>query len=639
MASLTPPATATPAPRSKLAILAVGALGVVFGDIGTSPLYAFRQCFMGEHAPAPTPEHILGILSLIFWTLVGVVCIKYATFILKANHDGEGGTLALLGLLYPTDSTRAWLQGSLPPIAMIILFGTAALYGDGVITPAISVLSAVEGLNVWTAAAQNFTVPITAVILIGLFAFQPRGTGKIGALFGPVMVLWFVAIGILGAIALAQHPAALQALDPRRALSFTTRGGMTTVVVLGATVLAVSGVEALYADLGHFGIGPIRLGWYTVVFPALALNYFGQGALALGSPATIQGSPFYALVPSWGLVPMVILATAATIIASQALISGAFSLTQQAVQLGYLPRLNVMHTSHEQEGQIYVPFVNVMLAVLCIMLVIAFKKSDNLADAYGLAVTITMLTTTFAYAALTRIKWQWPWWQTILVTAFFLMFDGSFLIGNIPKIPTGGWIPLVIAVVVFTFFVTWYAGRRRHGAVLAKMSMPVDDFLRDIDERPPTPLVGTAIFLTAHPSGIPYALNHQWLRSHVTFEVVVLLTIVYEARPYVHNRERVTLEELRENTFYRVTASYGFMEMPDTDEILHECRKADPDYEFNRTTFYLAESEIVAAQGPDAMRKWQRTLYAWMVTNSRPLSTVLNLPISHIVKVGVQIPI
>ena len=639
MASLTPPATATPAPRSKLAILAVGALGVVFGDIGTSPLYAFRQCFLGDNAPAPTPDHILGILSLIFWTLVSVVCIKYTIFVLQANHDGEGGTLALLGLLYPTESTRAYLQGALPPIAAIILFGTAALYGDGVITPAISVLSAVEGLNVWTAAAQSFTVPITVAILLGLFAFQSRGTGKIGAMFGPVMVLWFLTIGTLGAVALARHPAALAALDPLRALSFVAHGGMTTVVVLGATVLAVSGVEALYADLGHFGIGPIRLAWYAVAFPALALNYFGQGALALGDPSVLQDSSFYALVPSWGLVPMVILATAATIIASQALISGAFSLTQQAVQLGYVPRVNVMHTSDEQEGQIYIPFVNAMLAILCILLVIGFKKSERLADAYGLAVTITMLTTTFAYAALTRVKWNRPWWQTAAVTAFFLLFDGSFLIGNIPKIPTGGWIPLVIALVVFTFFVTWYAGRRRHGAVLAKMSIPVDEFLRDIDARPPVPLVGTAIFLTAHPSGIPYALSHQWLRSHVTFEVVVLLTIVYEASPYVHNRRRITLEELRENTFYRVTASYGFMEMPDTHEILQGCRQADPDYDFKKTVFYLAESEIVAAKGPGAMAGWQRTLYAWMVTNSRPLSTVLKLPISQIVKVGVEIPV
>ncbi|MGH7682750.1 MAG: KUP/HAK/KT family potassium transporter, partial [Vulcanimicrobiaceae bacterium] len=461
--------------------LGLGALGVVFGDIATSPLYAFRQCFLGDHAPAPTPENIISIASLFFWTLVGVVCIKYATFIMRANHDGEGGTLALLGLIYPTDPLKAASHRSLPIIALVILFGTAALYGDGVITPAISVLSAVEGLDVATPAAQHVAVPITIVILIGLFMLQSRGTGRIGALFGPIMLLWCVALMVFGGAAIVQNPTILVALNPWHAIRFLGHANMTVVVVLGATVLCVSGAEALYADLGHFGIKPIRLAWYAAVFPALVLAYLGQGALALSSEKQLE---FYALIPPWALIPMVILATAATIIASQALISGAFSLTQQAVQLGYVPRLEVVHTSHTKEGQIYLPFVNAMLGVLCVLLVLAFRESAKLADAYGLAVTLTMLTTTVAYAALTQ-RWRWAWWQTAAITLFFLCFDGSFLIGNLPKIPTGGWIPLAIAIAVFSAFVTWYRGRRRQARTLQTMIVPVEDFLKELDARPP----------------------------------------------------------------------------------------------------------------------------------------------------------
>ncbi|MGH7329613.1 MAG: KUP/HAK/KT family potassium transporter, partial [Polyangiaceae bacterium] len=412
---------------------------MVFGDIATSPLYAFRQCFLGPSAPPPSPENVISIASLFVWTLVGVVCIKYAGFIMKANNDGEGGTLALLGLIYPTDPLKAAKQKSLPVIALLILFGTAALYGDGVITPAISVLSAVEGIDVATAAAQHFAVPITVVILIVLFVMQSRGTGRIGVLFGPVMLLWCIALAIFGGAAIVHHPGILVALNPWYAIRFVAHANMTVIVVLGATVLCVSGAEALYADLGHFGIKPIRFAWYGAVFPALVLAYLGQGANALESPKLLE---FYSLVPSWALIPMVVLATAATIIASQALISGAYSLSQQAAQLGYLPRLAVIHTSREQEGQIYMPFVNAVIGILCILIVLAFQKSERLADAYGLAVTLTMLTSTFGFAALTRNTWHWPIWLTAPVIVFFLCFDGSFLAGNIPKIPTGGWIPL-----------------------------------------------------------------------------------------------------------------------------------------------------------------------------------------------------
>jgi len=573
---------------------------------------------------------------MFFWTLVGVVCIKYATFIMRADHDGEGGTLALLGLIYPTDPIKAAKQRRLPFIALVILFGTAALYGDGIITPAISVLSAVEGLDVATPGALKMAVPITVLILIVLFLIQPRGTGKIGFLFGPVMLLWCAACVALGVNSIAHHPGILAALDPIYALHFIRHPSMTVIVVLGATVLCVSGAEAMYADLGHFGIKPIRLAWYAAVFPALACAYLGQGALALNAPKTLD---FYSMVPPWFIMPMVLLATAATVIASQALIAGAFSITQQAVQLGYIPRLSVVHTSHEQAGQIYIPFVNVMLGILCVLLVVTFKHSANLGDAYGLAVTLTMISTTIAFAAFTHRAWHWRVWQTVVLTAFFLYFDGSFLIGNIFKIPTGGWIPLTIAIVVFTIFVVWNIGRRRQARAFEKMSVPVEEFMKDLDARPPTKLVGTAVFLTAHPQGVPYALTHQWLRTHVTFETVVLLTIIYERRPWVPEAERIQLEELREKSFYRVTAHYGFMEAPKTGEILILCRNKAKDNVFDDTVFYLADSTLVRGGEGHRLMTWQRLLFAWMVTNALPIESVLDIPPDRVVKIGVEVPV
>ncbi|MGA3037266.1 MAG: KUP/HAK/KT family potassium transporter [Vulcanimicrobiaceae bacterium] len=617
-------------------LLALGALGVVFGDIATSPLYAFGQCFLGDSAPKPTPENVLAITSMFFWTLIGVVCIKYATFIMRADHDGEGGTLALLGLIYPTSPIKAATQKRLPFIALVILFGTAALYGDGVITPAISVLSAVEGLDVAAPGALHLAVPITVLILIALFVVQPRGTGKIGTFFGPVMLVWCIACVALGVNSIVHHPGILAALNPLHALHFVLHPSLMVIVVLGATVLCVSGAEAMYADLGHFGIKAIRTAWYVAVFPALACAYLGQGALALNSPKSLD---FYAMVPSWGVMPMVVLATAATVIASQALIAGAFSITQQAVQLGYIPRLSVIHTSDEQAGQIYIPFVNVVLGILCVLLVVVFRHSANLGDAYGLAVTLTMISTTIAFAAFTNRAWHWPIWQTVLVTAFFLCFDGSFLVGNIFKIPTGGWIPLTIAIVVFAIFVVWNIGRRRQARAFEKMSVPVEEFMKDLDARPPTKLVGTAVFLTAHPTGVPYALTHQWLRTHVTFETVVLLTIIYERRPRVPPEDRIQLEALRQGSFYRVTAHYGFMETPKTGEILVLCKSKAKDSVFDDTVFYLAESTLVRGGEGHRLMAWQRVLFAWMVTNALPIEAVLDIPPDRVVKIGVEVPV
>lgn len=623
------------APRAQaLPLLALGALGVVYGDLATSPLYSFRQCFIGSGAPPPTPENVVAIASMFFWTLVGVVCIKYATFVMRADHDGEGGTLALLGLIFPTDPLKAAKQKRLPLIALVILFGTAALYGDGVVTPAISVLSAIEGINRSGITSTHITVPVTVVILILLFVLQSRGTGKIGSLFGPVMLVWCTSILILGVNAIVHNPAILIALNPLYAIRFVLHANMSVVIVLGATVLCVSGAEAMYADMGHFGRTPIRTAWYAVVFPAMAVAYLGQGALALQSPKMLE---FYALVPSWGIMPMVVLSTAATVIASQALIAGAFSLTKQAVQLGYLPRLRVVHTSGAQEGQIYIPAINTLLGVICVALVITFKESIKLADAYGLAVTLTMITTTFAYAALTR-RWRWPLIATIAVTAFFLCYDGSFLIGNVPKIPTGGWIPLTIALVVFAIFLTWSTGRRRQARHLESLSVSVEDFLKELQAKSPTELVGTSVFLTAHPDGVPYALNHVWQRTHAFYETAVLVTILFERRPWVPERERVVVEQLRED-FYRVTAHYGFMQTPKAEEILMRCKAEVPHWDFEDAVFYLAESTLVPGAPGHRMPRLQRLLFGWLVHNAAPMEQLLEISPDRVVKIGVTVPV
>ncbi|MEO7039116.1 MAG: KUP/HAK/KT family potassium transporter, partial [Candidatus Elarobacter sp.] len=444
--------------------LAVAALGVVFGDIGTSPLYAYKQCFGTGHGFAPTPGHVLGILSLITWALILVVCLKYASVVLRADNDGEGGTLALLAQLRP--SSRIGIPAAVTPIALLLLFAAGMVFGDGVITPAISVLSAVEGLGVATSAAHPFIVPITIAVLIGLFAVQSRGTGAIGKVFGPVMIVWFVSLAVAGATMIVREPRVLLALNPGYAIGFLVENRLPGLLVFGAVVLCVTGVEAMYADLAHFGRRPIWLAWYGVVFPCLLLNYYGQGALTLLHPATLQ-NPFYSLIPGWGLIPMVVLATVATVIASQALISGAFSLTQQAVQLGYLPRLRIVHTSRKLEGQIYMPFVTAALAIACIALVLVFRSSDRLGSAYGLAVTVTMLVDSLVIGVVIRNRFKWPLVATVPLVGLFVLVDGTFLMGNLPKLLEGGYIPVVIAIVVFTIFTTWVAGRRRLAMAMA----------------------------------------------------------------------------------------------------------------------------------------------------------------------------
>jgi KUP system potassium uptake protein len=627
------PVEKTRSRRSKepLSALALGALGIVFGDIGTSPLYAFSLCFAGEYPARVTPQNILGILSLIFWALVIVVTMKYVIFMLRADFDGEGGTLALLAQLVPI--RRAAKPLGLSAIALLMLFGAAMLYGDGAITPAISVISAVEGLNVWTQAASPYIVPISVVILIGLFMIQRRGTGGIGFLFGPIVFVWFLVIGVLGALAIAKHPLVLLALNPIYSFEFLLRNGLLSFLIFGAVVLCVTGVEALYADLAHFGRKPIAIAWATVVFPALVLNYFGQGALVLQNPHAIS-SPFFALVPRWGLIPMVMLATAATIIASQALISGVFSLTQQAIQMGYLPRFRIVHTSRHFAGQIYIPTINALLGIVCIILVIAFRSSDKLGGAYGLAVTITMLTTTIGFAQLLRTKWKWPAWQWVPLIAVFLSWDIPFLTGNASKFVSGGWVPVAMALALFTVFITWNRGRRRLMERLEAHTMPVDQFLKEL--KAPTYVSGTAFFLSPEPAGIPFVLQHGWVRSHIIYDTIVLLTVMHSPRPFVHRENRIEVEQLAPRLL-RVKASYGFMETPKIQDILRLLRAQRPDVDFSHPTYYLANPKIADDTSSHGLPSWQLNLFRWLARNARPLTDSLGLPPNSVIEFGVEV--
>ncbi|HEV3152729.1 MAG TPA: KUP/HAK/KT family potassium transporter [Candidatus Baltobacteraceae bacterium] len=617
-----------------LSALSLAALGVVFGDIGTSPLYAFSQCFTGEFPAAATRGNILGICSLILWTLVVVVCVKYVACMMRADYDGEGGILALLAQLMPAKRTA--MPAGLGALALIVLFGASMLYGDGAITPAISVISALEGLDVWTTAAHRFIVPLAVIILIGLFAAQSRGTAKIGALFGPVMLIWFAAIAIAGGFSIAHHPQILAALSPTYAASFIVHNGIRSLLIFGAVVLCVTGAEALYADLAHFGRRAITYAWYVAVFPALVLNYFGQGAIALGDPKIVQGAPFFSLVPHQLVVPMVLLATVATVIASQALISGVFSLTYQAMQLGYCPRFRLVHTSRHYAGQIFMPTVNAMLGIICIVLVITFKSSSALGGAYGLAVTITMLATTIAYSQLLRKRWHRPAWQWVPLIALFLCWDIPFLIGNASKFISGGWVPFALAVWLFTLFTTWNRGRRRLMESLNEHTMPVEQFLKEAKE--PTVVSGTAFFLSPEPRGIPFVMQHEWLRNHIVFDTIVLLTIMHSSRPFVHPDERVQFEDITPRLL-RVKAWYGYMEEPQIRDILHHMRKQRPAMDFSHPTYYLADPKIRRDHSERALWKWQRALFRWMARNARPLTDSLGLPPNRVVEFGVEVRI
>ena len=621
-----------PHPRTFAPALALAALGVVFGDIGTSPLYAFRQCFATALHLEPTHANVLGMLSLILWSLILIVFVRYIGMIMRVSHDGEGGILALLAFVLPP------VKRGVPPkatwLTFLIILGAGMLFGDGVITPAVSVMSAVEGLSVATSAAQPFVIPITVGVLVGLFLFQYRGTSRIGAVFGPIMTLWFLTIAALGVWGITRDLSVLRAIDPLYIVDFFAHHGIVAVTIFGAVVLCVSGVEALYADMSHFGRPPIAMAWGFLVFPALVLNYLGQGALVLVNPQAIV-NPFFGLVPGVALYAVVGIATAATIIASQALISGVFTLAKQAIQLGFIPRVRVVYTHALHRGQIYVPMLNWVLAVLCIGLVLGFHSSVRLANAYGLAVAVTMVVTSIAYYVVVREKLGWSLRKALILNVPFVAVELLFVLGSLPKIHEGGWIPIVISLVVFAIAGTWRTGRRRVALSYVEQSVPVEQFLEEVKGSLGRPLHGTAVFLTPDPEGVPFVMRHHWARIHSIDERIVLMTIVPVNEPYVPESERVHVEPLGENLI-RVTANFGFMEKIGIGQIVNACvasglKLDDPD-----TTYYVADPQIVPGK-KGRWRDWRRNLYVYMKRNANPITSTLGIPADELAKLGIEV--
>ncbi len=618
-----------------LAGLSLGALGVVYGDIGTSPLYALRECFSETHKLAVTHDHIIGVLSLILWSLVTIVALKYLTFVMRADNKGEGGILALLALAFPDRNLRKKNRGRAFMVGLGV-FGAALLYGDGMITPAVTVLGAVEGLSVATTRFDAFIVPIAVVVMIFLFCIQRAGTARIGIVFGPVMALWFLVIAVLGVRGIIQQPEVLFSLNPIYGLSFLIHSGWLGFKVLGSVVLCVTGAEALYADMGHFGRRPIKLAWFAVVMPALMLNYFGQGALLLRDPSAVE-NPFFRLCPGWALYPLVGLATAAAVIASQALISGAFSLTMQAIQMGYSPRLEIDHTSSRERGQIYMPRINSVLMLCCIGLVLGFRTSSNLAAAYGIAVTLTMAITTVLFYYASRRIWGWSALRAGLLCGLFLTIEAAFAGANLIKVISGGWFPLLIGAIIFTLMSTWKQGRRILGDRLRASSLPLQLFLDDVQANPPVRVSGTAVFLAGNAEGTPLALLHNLKHNKVLHQRVVLLTIITSDVPHVDVSSRATVEKLSDN-FYRVTGSYGFMEDPCVPDILVACRNQGLAFEDEQTTFFLSRETIIPTSAK-GMWMWRERLFAYMARNAQRATAFFRLPANRVVELGMQVEI
>jgi KUP system potassium uptake protein len=619
--------------RSLQAALVLGALGVVYGDIGTSPLYALRECFHGSRALAPTRENVLGVLSLIFWSLLFIVSLKYLAVIMRASSKGEGGILALMALAIPDRASPDRLSKVL---LWIGVFGAALLYGDGMITPAVTVLSAVEGLNVATPVFEPYMIPIAVVILVGLFAIQKRGTGAVGRAFGPVMAVWFVTLAVLGLAGVWKRPEVIQAVNPLYGLRFLAENGWAGLIVLGAVFLAVTGAEALYADMGHFGPKAIRLAWFSLVLPSLFLNYLGQGALLLVEPAA-RTNPFYNLAPAWGTYPLVGLATVAAVIASQALIAGVFSLTMQAVQLGYLPRLTVTHTSFQQRGQIYVPDANWALMAACITLVLGFGSSSRLAGAYGVAVVLTMLMTTCLFYFAARRLWGWSVVKTAALTGIFLLLELAFCVANLAKVAHGGWVPLALAAVLFTVMSTWRTGRQMLRKQLAADTLSLELFLEDLDKTGRMRVSGTAVFLAGNPQGTPLALLHNFKHNKVLHERNVLLTIAVQDVAHVDGSERLQVERLP-NGFYRVIGNYGFMDQPDVPDLLAACQAHGLKFDLTETTFFLSSETIVRGSG-SLMAPWRQHLFAALSRNAQRATAFFGLPPNRVVELGMQIEI
>ncbi len=617
----------------RLGVLTLTALGVVYGDIGTSPLYALRECFKEEYGILPTAPNVLGVLSLILWSLILVVSIKYIVFILRADNRGEGGILALLALLLQ-QKRRADDQKRRIILIGLGLFGAALLYGDGVITPAISVLGAVEGLKVSTPSLAAVVVPITLVILFGLFMAQRLGTARVGAAFGPLMLVWFVTIASLGVRAIAGTPAVLAAANPWHGVMFFREHGLAGFLTLGAVVLCVTGGEALYADMGHFGKRPIRIAWFAAVLPALLLNYFGQGALLLQN-SKAASNPFYLLAPPALQWPLLVIATLAAIVASQALISGAFSLTQQSIQLGYSPRMQIVHTSEHEAGQIYIPEVNKALMIGCLVLVIGFKNSSNLSAAYGIAVTGTMAITSLLFAVVARTRWNWSLLHVVTITAAFLALDLSFLVANVVKIEHGGWVPLAMALVVYLLMSTWKRGRMQLNEIQTNGALPLADFLRSLEHHPPLRVRGTAVFMTSNADGVPVVLLHHLKHNKMLHETVILLSVQTKGIPEVSEDHLLALEQLGHG-FYRIVVAYGFMQSPHIPDILARAAARGVPVPPMDTSYFLGRERLVISDKAKMSRP-RKKLFALMSRNARSATEFFQIPPNRVVELGAQI--
>ena len=617
----------------RLAGLSLAALGVVFGDIGTSPLYAVRECFHGEYGIPITQGNVLGVLSLLVWSLLLIVSLKYLTFIMKADNDGEGGILALTALIITHSKKNGYERWLL---VVIGLFGAALLYGDGMITPAISVLSAIEGVQIITPAFKDLVIPATIIVLIGLFLFQHHGTARVGALFGPIIFVWFVVIGILGFVEIVQYPQILKAILPWYGIAFLLNNHLQGFMVLGAVFLSVTGAEALYADMGHFGKHPIRLTWVLLVLPALLLNYFGQGALLLAFPLESH-HPFYGLVPSWAMIPMVVLSTSATIIASQALITGVFSLTQQAIQLGYMPRLTVTHTSEKHIGQIYVPAANWTLMIATIGLVAGFGSSSNLASAYGVAVTATMLISTILFYYVARDLWKWNKIALNVLISFFAVIDLSFFAASMSKLFHGAWFPLVIGLAVFTLMLTWKQGRSLLLQQLTDRTLTIEEFIQSLSLQQPHRVNGQAVYLTANPDLVPVAMLHNLRHNKIMHSEIALFHFSTERVPRVPNNRKVEVTKLGDG-FFKVVARYGFLEHPNIRQVIALANHQGLHFRLEAISFFLSRERIVTGL-KSKMISWRKTLFALMARNALSATAYYDLPAGQVIEIGLLVQI
>ncbi|WP_050478362.1 potassium transporter Kup [Herbaspirillum rhizosphaerae] len=618
----------------KLHIITLAALGVVFGDIGTSPLYALKECFSPEHGIAFSHDAVLGIISMLFWSITIVVSLKYVLFVMRADNNGEGGVLALMAL-----SLRTAVSGSPRAkfLMMLGVFGACMFYGDVVITPAISVLSAVEGMDIAAPGTSHYVIPLTLVILIALFLIQRHGTNLVGKLFGPIMFIWFISLGALGLFHILKAPGIMVAINPYYAVHFMIEHSLQAFIVLGSVVLVLTGAEALYADMGHFGIRPIRFAWLYTVMPCLVINYFGQGANLLANPEAIK-NPFYLMVPEVLLVPMVVLATFATVIASQAVISGAFSLTSQAILLGFVPRMRILHTSEDERGQIYIPLINWMLLVLVVAVVLAFKKSDNLAAAYGVAVTTTMVITTMLAAVVMRIEWKWHPVLVTLVIGAFLTVDLAFFTANLLKIADGGWFPLLLGGAAFFLLMTWYSGRMLLRMRIKDDGIPLEPFVEGLLAHPPHRVGGTAVFMTGNINTVPVALLHNLKHNRILHERVFFLKISIWDVPYVSDEERLTLKDMGGNV-YLLRAAFGFKEAPEVNKVLDlTAAQFNMEFELMDTSFFLARDTVVPSKLL-GMSLWREQLFAWMYQNGAKPSDFFHIPANRVVELGTKVEI